>query len=278
MVDNGAVHPGPRQVVASLAVLAAPLLLAACTGEAAGQDGQATGAPERSAPAAVGAPPGARDRLRALAAAARDRRYTAVYTFAQAGRPDRNVTVVLAVDGGWRVDVPGGGLGGAANLAMVGGRTGRFQCVLPGSTDGTGRALAPACVQVAGADGTVLPAADPRVELVFTDWLDPLTDRRAALSAADTPLFPGAQGSCFRVDHTAASLPTPIDPGTYCYAPDGTLTAARMGVGVITLAGPPTAAPQSVAMPGPVVPGIAVPTAPPPPPSPSPSGPVPPRR
>jgi hypothetical protein len=198
----------------------------------------------------------ARTQFAGRAAAAKDRRFTAGYALTQPGRPVRTVTVTLAADGTWRMDLPGGALGGTLDVAVIGLRDALYECV-PGP--------AVSCVKVAAPDGTLPVAADPRVEHVFTDWLDVFIDRRAALSVAPAPALHGAPGDCFSVEPTTVSLASPVDAGVYCYAADGTLTAARAGFGALVLAtavGPP---PSTVTLPGPVVPGPPPNTSPPPP-------------
>jgi hypothetical protein len=217
-------------------------------------------------------PPGERDQLAGLAAAAKDKRYVATYTLATAKRPDRTVTVALATDGTWVVAVPAGALGGLADIAIYHSGAGTFQCTL-GPAAGTAGTrpdlgpLTPGCVAVAS-----LPQAnDPQVEHIFTDWIDALVDRATALSVAAAPVLPGARGTCFSVESTAAALAPPVDPGVYCYDPDGVLTGAKIGFGTLTLAGAVAAAPPSVTMPGPTVsrPLLTM-TAPSPPTSPAP--------
>ncbi len=238
-------------------------LLGAVTG--CGADRPPEAAPPTSAAPVPTTPTEARARLAAAAAAAKDREMVAFYTWRTPNRPDRMVAVTLATDGTWRIDVPGGALGGTADIAIAGSRNGLFQCTLPTA------AAPPGCVKVAAADGTVPAAVDPRVPHVFLDWRDVFLDRRAPLNVTAAAVPPGASGSCFSVEPTAASLAAPVDPGTYCYAADGTLTAAIAGFGTLLLAGPPDAAPPTVPLPGPVVPGPPLRTSPPPGPSPAPA-------
>jgi hypothetical protein len=168
---------------------------------------------------------------------------------------------MLAADGTWRVDIPGGALGGALDVAVIGLRDALYECVLgPASS----------CVKAAPPDGNLPVAADPRVELVFTDWLDVFTDRRAAVSVAPAQPLPGARGDCYSLEPTAVSLTGPVDPGIYCYADDGTLTAARAGFGTLMLSTAVGPAPPTLTLPVPIVPGPPPNTAaPPPPPTPS---------
>ncbi len=215
--------------------------------------------------------PADRDRLAALAAAAKDRRYVATYTLTEGKRTPRTVTVAVAADGSWIVAVPGGALGGLADVAMFRSSAGLFQCAL-GPADGSALSrpdlapVSPGCVRA-----TALAArADPRVHHVFTDWIDPLLDRATALSVTATDPLPGAAGVCFSVESNSAALAPPVDPGVYCYSPDGVLTAVRVGFGSLILTGAVGAAPPTVAMPAPVVRrGLLGQSAPPPRPSPS---------
>jgi hypothetical protein len=217
-----------------------------CTGPGQPESGPTTAPPT--------GPLDARTRLAGLAAAAKDHRFVAGYTLTQPGRAARTVTTTIATDGTWRIDVPGGALGGAVDVSVVGARDGVYQCV---------RGSATSCVRAGGA----LPAsADPRVQHVFTDWLNVLTDRQAALSVAASPALTGTKGSCFSVEPTAVSMIVPVDAGIYCYAADGMLTAARVGFGSLVLATAVNPAPATVTLPGPVVAGAPVQTAAPPPP------------
>jgi hypothetical protein len=205
----------------------------------------------------------ARTRLAGLAAAAQDRHFFAGYALSQSGREVRNVMVVLATDGSWRLDIPGGALSGQANIAVAGVRDGLYQCRLPGS--GTTSA---SCVQVTGSGGVLPSGVDPQLQHPFTDWLDVLTDRRAALSVAAAQPLPGARGTCFSVEPTAAALLAPIDAGIYCYDPDGTLTAVRAGFGTLVLNTPVSPAPPTAVLPGPITTGDPLPlVAPPAPPT-----------
>jgi hypothetical protein len=201
--------------------------------------------------------------LAARVAAARDNRYVAAYSLVSRGRAARTVTVTVARDGSWIVTIPGGGLGGGADIAIAATPAGLYQCVL-GAT--------PGCVRVAAPDGQVPPRNDPRLEHLFTDWLAVFLDRAVAISVDTAAPLPGARGACFSVEPNAAALTPPVDPGIYCYDEKGTLTAAALGMGTLTLSSTPAPAPASVVLPGPVVPGAPLPTAAPPPsPTPVPS-------
>jgi hypothetical protein len=213
-----------------------------------------------------------RDRLAGVAAAAKDKRYVATYTLSAAGRADRTVTVAVATDGSWVVAIPGGALGGYADIAVFRSASGVFQCALP----------LPAATRAARPDISVtvgcvaLPKLtagnDPMVQHLFTDWIDAFVNRDTALSVAIAPALPGSQGTCFSVESNSAALAPPVDPGIYCYETDGVLTGARVGFGTLVLAGAVGAAPPSVTMPGSMVNRAPLGLTAPPPPPPSPTG------
>lgn len=274
-VGAGTMGPGAGRVRARKtgSARAAALGLGALGLSAAlGLAGCGTPAPVEPAPT-IDTRPADRDRLAALAAAAKDHRYVATYTWSAPDRPDRTVTAAFGADGSWVVAIPGGTLGGLADVAIYHSGSALHQCLL-GPAPGTAGtrpdlgALTPSCVAVA----SLSPAEDPRVHHVFTDWIDAFVDRATALSVTSATLD-GATGSCFSVESTSAALAPPVDPGIYCYADDGTLTGARTGFGTLLLRGPVEPAPPSVALPAPVVPGSPLPTAAPPLPPPS-AGPV----
>lgn len=255
--------PGPILRRAVPAALAVTLTLGAA-GASCGGGGAAPGASPVTPLPTGDPPPSARAELAAHAAAAQDLVGVSVYRLATPGRADRTVLVVRATDGSWRVDVPGGALGGAADVSIVATSNGQFQCAL---------ATPPArgeCVPVPA--GGLAAATDPRVQHVFTDWLEVLTDRSAAVAVAHAKQPPsGVAGRCFTVQPSSASLLAPLDAGTYCFEPDGTLTGAQLELGMLTLTGADRTAPPSVDLPGPVVPGgqplpTASPTPPPAPP------------
>jgi hypothetical protein len=235
-------------------LLLVPVLVAGCGSAPLPPDLSA------SASAAPSEPAQARAQLAALAAAAQDRHLVALYTLSTAGRTDRTVSVTVANDATWRVDIPGGALGGTADVSVAQTRDGLFQCALQSAQ----RPAPPTCVRVAAPGGNLPSAIDPWVQHLFTDWRGVLTDRQAPLSVASSQPPPGVRGSCFSVDSTSASLSAPLDVGIYCYDTDGTLTAARLSFGTLVLAGAPAAAPPTITLPGPVVAGEALATAAPP--------------
>ncbi|MGC4811241.1 hypothetical protein ACLQ29_12030 [Micromonospora sp. DT228] len=222
-------------------VIALPALLVACT------DAQPPAPPPADpGPVAVDA---ARDELAALAAAAQDRHLVAQYVYSQTGQPARTITFTSANDGSWRVDVPGGALGGAADISIAATNDGLFQCALPSA----GRPESASCVRLGERDDAIPRRSDPRVQHPLTDWLDVLTDRRAALAVAPASRPEGLTGACYSVDSTSASLNAPVEVGIYCYEGDGTPTGVRTGAGTLRLAAPPGPAPATVQLAGPVV-------------------------
>ncbi|MGC5017585.1 hypothetical protein [Micromonospora sp. DT47] len=250
-------HPRTARRMSGALSLILPALLAACTA-----DGPVTasGTPPASTAAAPTEVEAARDELAALAAAAQDRHLTARYTLTGTDGPARDITVTSANDGTWRVDVPGGALGGTADVSLAATADGLFQCGLPSA----GRPEAASCVRLGDRDDVLPRRLDPRVQHPFTDWLPVLTDRRAPLSVSAAAAPPGATGSCYAVETTSASLNPPLDVGIYCYDRDGTPTFVRAALGTLTLAGPPGPAPATAPLAGPVVDaeplGVAAPT------------------
>ncbi|RLP92229.1 hypothetical protein [Micromonospora sp. CV4] len=209
----------------------------------------------------------ARDELAALAAAAQDRHLVAQYVYSRSGQPDRTVVFTSANDGSWRVDVPGGALGGTVDISLAATADGLFQCALPSP----GRVEPASCVRVGERDEPLPRRLDPRVQHPLTDWLDVLTDRRAPLAVAPAGAPEGLTGTCYSVDSTSASLNAPLDVGIYCYDQDGTPTGVRTGTGTLRLAGTPGPPPAAVQLAGPVTDGEALGTAAPPTPTPDPS-------
>ncbi|HEU5107198.1 MAG TPA: hypothetical protein VFT95_01340 [Micromonosporaceae bacterium] len=245
-------------LAASLAgTLTAGAALAGC-----GSDEPSVAAPTASTGIPTPGEADARAQLAARAAAAKDQRYAAMYSLSTGDRPDRVVVVTRAKDGGWRVDVPGGALGGTADVSVARTREGLFQCGLA-STDGL---FQPACVRVAGRDGDLDGDVDPWVQHIFVDWLEVLTDRTAAIAVSTAKRLRGVRGDCFSVESNSASLAEPLDVGIYCYSNDGLLTGARLGFGTLKLSGEPAAPPSEITLPGPVVDGEPLPIASPPPP------------
>ncbi|WP_341718003.1 hypothetical protein QQG74_30110 [Micromonospora sp. FIMYZ51] len=227
-------------------VLALPVFFAGCSADPPADPAP----PPSTAPRPAGLE-AARDELAALAAAAQDRHLVARYTWQVDQATARLITVTSANDDSWRVDIPGGALGGTADISLAATADGLFQCALP-SVD---RPQPASCVRLGDRDDTLPRRLDPRVQHPFTDWLDVLTDRRAPLSVSPAMAPPGATGSCYSVETTAASINPPLDVGIYCFDADGTPTAVRAAFGTLTLAAPPEAAPATVQLAGPVTDG-----------------------
>lgn len=185
---------------------------------------------------------------------------SAAYRLSVHDSPEQSVSVTLAADGTWRVDVAGGALGGTADVSVTRTTNGLYQCSLPSTDTATGTG----CVRVAGPDGDIGRKYDPRVQHAFTDWLGVLTDQKAALAVSAAPAAKGVRGACFSVESSSASLTPPLDLGVYCFDQDGTLTAATLSFGTLVLEGTPGPAPASVSLPGPVIDGDPLPTAAPP--------------
>jgi hypothetical protein len=238
-----------RPLLALVAVAIAAALVTACSDPPPTTDDQISG------PAAPGDP---RSLLAARAAAAKDLRQTALYSLKTPGKPDRTVSVTFAQDGGWRVDVPATALGGTVDISLVRTAGALYQCALPSAARPQS-----GCVRLQ----KVASAYDPKLQHLFTDWLEVFMDRQAALAVTTTAALPGVQGSCFTVDTSAVSVKPAVDPGIYCYADNGTLTGARTSVGTLVLVGTPTPAPPTITLPGAVVAGQPLPNASPPAPT-----------
>ncbi|HEY9481997.1 MAG TPA: hypothetical protein VIR00_03470 [Micromonosporaceae bacterium] len=237
--------------------------------------------------------------LAGLAAAAHDRRYVAAYTVSGTGTSGRSVLASLATDGTWQVDVTGGALGGGGNVAIVGLKTGTYQCLLsgpattaatptpppappPGPSASVGasaepsisastsaspspsptpvRYPAPVCVKVAAAGKPVPKKYDPVFEHIFTDWLAVMLDRTAPISVFPASRLAHSAGACYSVESSSASLAPVIDSGIFCFTTDGTLTAAKIRAGTLTISGSAVAAPPTTTLPGPISTGPAAPT------------------
>ncbi len=235
----------------------------------------------RNQPNASAAPPDPRASLAALAAALLDKRYVAVYTLRADGQADRSVLVSMAADGSWRVDVPGGALSGGANVSIVSNGSGVYQCLLsgpatnaapttspsapdpsasPGSPEPAPLYPAPACVRAAAAGKPVPKRADPVIEHLFTDWLSVMIDRNSPILVFQASPLPDSSGRCYSVEPSSASLAPAMNAGIFCFAVDGTLTAAALAGARLALAGAPAPAPPTNPLPGPLVTGSVAPT------------------
>ncbi|WP_067509916.1 hypothetical protein [Actinoplanes sp. TFC3] len=252
-----------RPVSRALSALAASLLtaaLAGCGGSEPAAQPPASGSPSASADAGD---ENARAELAARAALAVDYRFAALYTLDVVGEAQRSVMATVANDGSWRVDIPGGALGGTADVAIAQTEAGLFQCAIPSATNPL---ITPACVRVADKGERVPKKYDPKIQRLFRQWLPVFTDRQSALSVNAAQPLPGSTGDCYSVDSNTASLSAAVDIGIYCYSPEGLLTAARVNFGTITIAGTPAAPPSTIELPGPVSGGDPLGLASPPPP------------
>ncbi|GAA2518583.1 hypothetical protein [Pilimelia columellifera] len=209
--------------------------------------------------------PDPRGDLAARAAAALDRREVAVYQWTPPGGATRSVVLTRAVDGGWRADIAKAALGGSADIAIARTKEGAYHCALA-SAD---RLITPRCARVGGTQAGINSDIDPRVQHVFVDWLEIFTDRDTAIAVSAVPPPRGLRGDCFAAQANAASLPAPIEAGTYCYDDGGLLVGARLGLGALTLVGSPSEAPPTISLPGPVTDDRPLPLRRPPTPSPS---------
>jgi hypothetical protein len=190
----------------------------------------------------------ARADLTRRVAAAKDRRFTAGYSWT-VGSAKRTVTVTVAADQTWRVDVPGGALGGKTAVALIGRPDGVYQCA-------TG-----SCVRVSRTAATVPAEYDVQVHHPFTDWPSVLTDPNAALAVAAVSPLPGATGTCFSVEPTTVAISPPLQSGVFCYDDTGLVTAVKTRAGTLTLGAPAGAAPPTAALTDPVRPGPGLGTA-----------------
>jgi hypothetical protein len=240
------------------------LILVACLGAGAGCTSPSRPVPVADIPSAsptpVAAPVDARGQLAVRVAAAEDRHYVASFRLTGTDGSRRTVTVVVARHDNWQVGIPGGAMSGRTDIAVARSGDSLYQCTLGPRAS---------CVRVAGAGGEMPARYDPRVQHMFSDWMDTLTDSSAALSVATAPRLSGARGDCYSVEWTSASMAAPVDPGVYCYDTTGMLTAARVGFGTLLLVNGPASAPPSAPLPGPVVTRRPLPLVAPPTPTPS---------
>lgn len=240
----------PVKTVHAVALITAVTSVSAC-----GSDAAPTPASSASQAPAAAAGVGPRADLTRRVAASKDRRFTAAYSWTGAGA-QKTVTVTLAADGTWRVDVPGGAQNGRTSVSMVGRAEGVYQCA-------AGRG----CVRVARAAGTVPAAVDPKVHHLFTDWAAELADPNSAVSVTTAQMLPGVAGACFSVEPTTVSIAPPIEPGIFCYGDDGMPTGFKTTFGTLTLSGAPGPAPATADLAGPVSNGQPLNTSAPPVPS-----------
>ena len=246
--------------------------LAACGGADTGEP-----PPPSASPApddGGGDDPDARADLAARAALALDKPYAALYSLDDGDGQARDVVATSATDGSWRVDVSRGMQGGATDVSIVSIAEGVFQCTVATAAN----PIIPACAKVANKGKPVPKKHSPKVERLFRPALTVFTDRESALTVTRVKPLDGAKGTCYSVDSISASLDAPVDVGIYCYADDGVLTAARVGLGVLKLVSQ-VAGPATVPLPGQVTGAGPMTTATPPAPPPAvvePTGSIPP--
>jgi hypothetical protein len=297
MVNNGEM---PRRTAAHVlhrCAVAVTVLTAAATVTGCGAGHPPTLTDPTPSSAIPTGPVDAVGQLAGLAAAAHDRRYVAAYTITGTATSGRSLLASLATDGTWQVDVQGGALGGGGNVAIVGLKTGTYQCLLSGAATTAAtptpppaappspsasagasvkpststspspspsatpvRYPAPICVKVAAAGKPVPKKYDPVFEHIFTDWLAVMLDRTAPISVFPASPLPHSTGSCYSVESSSASLAPVIGSGIFCFTADGTLTAAKIGAGTLTISGSTVAAPPTTTLPAPITAGPAAPT------------------
>jgi hypothetical protein len=222
----------------------ASIALLLITGMAACSDSGATPEPDAPSQSAAALVPEARSEFAGLAALAQDRRYAALYSL-ESGGSTREIVAAVAEDGGWRVDIPAGALGGTAGVTIIRVAAGLYQCTL--STPSA--PVSPTCVRVAERGDKVPRKYDPRVQRLFRQWLPVFTDRKAPLAVSVVRPLAGVEGTCYAVDSVTAALDQPVDVGIYCYSADGLLTGARVDFGQLKLVRQ-VAGPKTLQLPG----------------------------
>ncbi|GAA4910024.1 hypothetical protein LX16_2781 [Stackebrandtia albiflava] len=252
-----------RRITSILAGLGVGLAMSGCTGSATGDSAPPTGPPPAPPDSTATTSADAAAELSGRAATAKDLHYTAAYEWAPARREAVEITVSVALDGSWRVDVPGGAHGGRRDVTMIGNKRGVFQCELGERRE---------CVAVAAAGEPVPSAADPLVQHPFTDWLDLLLDRRNpfSIAAVDAPEDVDEPGACFSVERNAVTVAAPIPPTVYCLREDGVITWIESSFGTLRLTGPVGEPDERTRLPGDVVDATPLATSPPPKPTPTP--------
>ena len=144
-------------------------------------------------------------------------------------------------DGSWRVDIPGGALGGTRRH-----RDRRDTAVTSTSARCRGPPAAEPC-RASAVGRELTPEVDPRVQHLFTTGREVLTDR-ARRSRCPTPhrRTGSARGACFsRASPRAASLARAAGRRrSTATTADGTLTGARARASARCAAGPAPARPR----------------------------------
>ena len=193
--------------------------------------------PRRRRPAAAARGRAARRPRRAASPRPRTAGSSAAYTLDGRRRADRTVTVTLAADGTWRVDIPGGALGRPADVVDGRPRRGRVPVLL-------GRRRAASGWPAAGAAPCRSGRSTRRCSTCSPTGSTALVDRaRRALGGAAPAAARRRPAPASRWSRPRSSIAPPIDPGIYCYGDDGMLTGVRTRFGTLTLAGPPGAGP-----------------------------------
>ena len=123
------------------------------------------------------------------------------------------VLVTVATDGTWRVDIPGGALGGTADVAIAYRPDGLLpvRARPPAEPACVARSPAPA-TEAAGRRSTRGCSTSSRTGSTCS-----LDRQRAARRGRREPLA-GATGTCFSVEPTHRGSRPPVDPGIFCYA------------------------------------------------------------
>jgi hypothetical protein len=260
-VEPGVPAEGGENVsVRPLSILATALLmlggLAAC-----GDDTPKPAPSPSTAPPPAADSDDARAELVGRAALAQDKSYAALYSLDDGSGAPRDVVATIGADGTWRIDVAKGAFGGTTDESIISTPAGVYQCTVQTAAN----PITPACVKVANPGKPVPKKYDPRVERLFRPALAVFTDRQAAIAVTEVEPLAGAKGNCYSIDSISASLDAPVDVGIYCYAPDGVLTAVRVGFGVLKLVSQ-VPGPKTVALPGAVVAASPMETASPQPP------------
>ncbi|WP_144300374.1 hypothetical protein [Stackebrandtia nassauensis] len=198
--------------------------------------------------------------LAGLAAAAKGRDYSATYELTRPGDKPVEVSVELAADDRWSVEVPGGAQGGKADVTIARHRDFYVQCV-EGKRD--------SCARVDTKDDKIPSTIDPVVQHVFTDWLDVMINRSSPISVAYAEDVKGVAGQCFWLERNSVTVSSPIPSGVYCLRSDGIVTAAKASFGSLKLKGEPGSGPGKLTLPDADEDATPLGTSPPPKPSPS---------
>lgn len=230
-----------RKIAAVVLFTLAAATLSACGGSSG----------DTAVPSPSPAPPPTSDRapigttsaaaeLAGLAAAAKGRQYSAVYELTRPKREPVDVTVEVAADDRWSVEIPGGAKGGKADVTIARNRDTYLQCV---------DAKPDVCAPIATKDEEIPAKVDPVIQHVFTDWLDVMLNRSSPVSVAHADDLKGSQGECFWLERNSVTVSSPIPNGVYCLRSDGIVTAVKSEFGLLRLDGEPAEAPSKFKLP-----------------------------